>query len=135
MSDLKELAERIERGETGLEIDAAAYGLLFDAEIREQEYAYFDGALETREFLKTQLWKDGKYVAGEAPRYSTSLDAVAALAERVLPGWGFYLRKDTDGCGCGMVYPEANRVTPCHVTTPTPAAALLAAILRAKAAP
>jgi hypothetical protein len=65
------------------------------------------------------------------PTYTTSLDAALALAERVLPGWGFYLRQDKDGCGCGMVYPEYNSVTAGHFTAPTPALALCAAVLKA----
>lgn len=65
------------------------------------------------------------------PAYTESLDAALALAERVLPGWGFFLRKDNDGCNCGLVYPEASFVTPGCGTSPTPALALCIAILKA----
>lgn len=67
------------------------------------------------------------------PRYTTSIDAALALAERVLPGWGFFLRKDRDGCNCGLVYPDASFVTPGCGSSPTPALALCAAILKAHA--
>lgn len=61
-----------------------------------------------------------------------SLDAALALAERVLPGWGFYLRRDADGSGCGLVPPGLTSVTPGHMSASTPALALVIAILRAK---
>ena len=66
--------------------------------------------------------------------FTTSLDAALALAERVLPGWGFFLRKDKDGCNCGLVYPEASFVTPGCGSSPTPALALCIAILKARQA-
>lgn len=69
-----------------------------------------------------------------AADWTTSIDAALALAERVLPGWGFFLRKDKDGCNCGLVYPEASFVTPGCGTSPTPALALCIAILRARQA-
>lgn len=75
--------------------------------------------------------KEWFYRRDIAPPYTASLDAALALVERVLPGWGFYLRRDKDGCGCGLVHPEFPRVTPGHQEAPTPALALLAALLRA----
>lgn len=66
-----------------------------------------------------------------AHTYTASLDAAIALTEKVLPGWGFYLRSDKEGHGCGLVYPDAFRVTPCHCMGATPAIALVLALLRA----
>lgn len=64
---------------------------------------------------------------------TTSLDAALALAGRVLPEWGFYLRSDKDGHGAGLSYPDYNRVTPGHVEHKSSLPlALCAAILRAK---
>ena len=74
---------------------------------------------------------DGATQYASAP-VTTSLDAALALAERVLPGWGFFLRKDKDGCNCGLLYPDAHFVTPGCGSSPTPALALVIAILRAK---
>lgn len=67
-----------------------------------------------------------------SPNYTASLDAALALAERVLPGWGFYLRRDGDGSGCGLIPPGMTSVTPGHMQAATPALALCAAILRAQ---
>ena len=66
--------------------------------------------------------------------YTTSIDAALALAERVLPGFGFFLRKDKDGCNCGLVYPDAHFVTPGCGQSATPALALCIATLKASAA-
>jgi len=65
------------------------------------------------------------------PPVTTSLDAALALAERVLPGFGFFLRKDKDGCNCGLVYPDGHFVTPGCGQAPTPAIAMCIAILKA----
>lgn len=65
------------------------------------------------------------------PRYTASVDAAIALAERVLPGWGFFLRSDMDGHNCGMVYPVHNFVTPGTESGATPAISMCIAILRA----
>lgn len=65
------------------------------------------------------------------PKYTASVDAAIALAERVLPGWGFFLRSDKDGHNCGMVYPVHNFVTPGTESGATPAISMCIAILRA----
>lgn len=63
-----------------------------------------------------------------------SLDAAKALHDAVLPGWGWHIREDGDGCYASCLYPKHNLVTPGSATAKTPAAAWVAAILRAKAA-
>lgn len=63
--------------------------------------------------------------------FTASLDAAVALVEKMLPGWGFYLRSDKEGHGCGLVYPDAFRVTPCHCRGATPPIAMLLALFRA----
>jgi hypothetical protein len=67
----------------------------------------------------------------DVPHVTSSIDAALALVEKALPGFGFYLRQDKDGCGCGLVYPEYPRVTPAHCSAATPALAILAALLSA----
>ncbi len=62
-----------------------------------------------------------------------SIDSAVALLEEVLPGWGWHVRKDNDGCYASCLYPEHNMVTPGGAETASPAAALVAAILKAKA--
>ena len=74
----------------------------------------------------------GHYAENNVPKWTASLDAALALVKRVLPGWGFYLRSDKEGHGCGLVYPDAFRVTPCHCMGATPAIAMLLAMLKAK---
>lgn len=73
----------------------------------------------------------GGFVNNHVPLYTASLDAAIALVERMKPGWGFYLRSDKEGHGCGLVYPDAFRVTPCHCMGATPAIAVCLALFRA----
>jgi hypothetical protein len=90
---------------------------------------------------------DGGYMKNPKRRYvpdiSTSLDAVAALAERVLPGRGWKITltaKSTELAQAGIKMPHAvvacfqgDRVGTETAVAPTECAARLAAILRAKA--
>jgi hypothetical protein len=67
----------------------------------------------------------------ELPRYTTSLDAALALAERVLPGWCWMIERHKNGTATAGLhewnaYREADRFT-----ANTPALALCAAILKA----
>lgn len=63
--------------------------------------------------------------------YSSSIDAAVALVEKMLPGWGYYLRSDKEGNGCGLVYPDAFRVTPAHCMAATAPIAILLALFHA----
>lgn len=77
----------------------------------------------------------GTDIHRDPPRLSQSLDAALALAERVLPGWGVYLRSDADGQGAGLTYAKHSYVTPGHVEHKSSLPlALCIAILRAVAA-
>jgi hypothetical protein len=76
-------------------------------------------------------------------RYTTSLDAAVALAERRLPDWPWFLRRDdTDANGkrpapvynAALLFLEAPRVTPGTAQCTSPAHALVAAVLRAEIA-
>jgi hypothetical protein len=52
--------------------------------------------------------------------------------ERALPGWGYFIRRDEDGCNAGLLYPVHNRVTPgCGQHPTSQAIALLIAALKA----
>ena len=74
---------------------------------------------------------DGKHI-GLPPRFSQSLDAALALAERVLPGWEGEIDFGRRGFAC--LHPE--QPYPAHLEynaeARTPALALCAAILRAQ---
>lgn len=65
------------------------------------------------------------------PRWTTSLDAALALAERVLPGSRAMVERDHDGTGWAMIQcvPVAAKVME---DGKTPALALCIAILRAR---
>lgn len=115
MSDLRALAERLEKA-TGPS-DPCIRGLDFQDALAKHLFG-FRFTVED---------------SGQVRDAFSSLDAAVALCERVLPGWGFFLRKDEDGCNVGMLYPVHNRVTPGSVRHPTsPALALCLAIVRAK---
>lgn len=116
MTDHTDLIRRLEEAEAG--------GRALDADV-------FAALGFTYDHGPADVWRD----AGGDPFYfnpiTSSFDAALALAERVLPGWGFFLRSDKDGCNCGLVYPDAHFVTPGCGTAATPALALVAATLRA----
>lgn len=121
---LEALAVRVESGEKGREIDADI-ALHFG-------WSVFPG----------DNWI-GPYGEIAVPRVSTSLDACAALAERVLPGrqWRMSVYSDgstevecwepiqKDDTGRQLYFPVPNGKS----DAPTECAARLAAILRAKA--
>ncbi len=68
------------------------------------------------------------------PRYSTSLDAALALAERVLPGWRRHLNELPPSTGLGWeatVWTDAADLSVHPSRAPTPALALCIAILKA----
>lgn len=71
-----------------------------------------------------------------APNATTSLDAALALAERVLPGWRvFGISDERDfqvnrGWGAGVGEKTGPGIQ--HAKAPTPALALVIAVLRAK---
>jgi hypothetical protein len=127
----EELIKRLEAGETGREIDAAAYAILFGAEVRDQAYMEYHDLHAKKVNLKTQLWKDGRYIAGSAPPYSFSLDAAVALVERVRPGakWRVgHVPGDLDNLLAMVIRLDINKMF--QAKAPTPAAALLAALLK-----
>jgi hypothetical protein len=130
-----ELIERLEkaRGEDR-ELDGLIFGWLHKTEPCGTFMCGFDE--EKFQFRHPDDAPTGRfrawYVRGEnVPAYTASIDAVVALVERELPGWGYYLRSDKEGNGCGLVYPDAFRVTPCHCMGATPAIAVCLALLRA----
>jgi hypothetical protein len=63
------------------------------------------------------------------PAYTASLDSAMELMARVLPGYGFFLRRDNDGCNCGLLYPEHHFVTPGCSAHASPALAVVGATL------
>lgn len=83
--------------------------------------------------------KDGPYVSAiTVPAYTASVDAAIALAERVLPGWTWYLGNGANGSGNNSsvagIYPPKSPEGTFKGDHPMPATALCIAILRAKEA-
>lgn len=65
------------------------------------------------------------------PACTSSLDAALHLVELKLPGWGYFIRKDDDGCNAALLYPDAMRVTPGAATHSTQPIAVCIALLKA----
>jgi hypothetical protein len=134
MPELKDLIERLEKAEgpseeLGVRVLSA---LLSKQPIVTVEQSMINGA-----WCAYYEGYDGKPRLWERPspfremgNVTASLDAVVALVERVRPGWGFYLRRDTDGCGAGLVPAGLSHVTLAHCKGATPAIALCLALLK-----
>jgi hypothetical protein len=67
------------------------------------------------------------------PEFTASLDAALGLVERVLPGWELELSNEHRGDGLRWYAEIGDPAKGCSGEAPTPALALLAAMLRAKA--
>lgn len=138
---LEALAVRVEGGETGREIDAEIWILLRS----DEEYSKALRRVQEPSGCPDPHGEVAKWARGGwfAHKYSTSLDACAALAERVLPGRGWKITltaKSTELAQAGIKMPHAvvacfqgDRVGTETAVAPTECAARLASILRAKA--
>lgn len=137
MMEASELIERLEKA-TGpdREIDALLWAHFDNRVVR---IAYGEVIARKRDSLDdvrlgfvdpTPLRSNFYGWDGEA--YTASIDAALALVERVLPGWGYFLRHDSDsGYVAALVYPDAFRVTPGATNGANMATALCLALLRA----
>lgn len=139
MSDattLEALAVRVEAGEAGREIDFLVWEALEPEKCK--------NAIQSRRQVSPKgtpldAVRHLLMVGGGAQKFSTSLDAVAALAERVLPVHQFdsgYTWGSSEGTGEGYYASIDLAFGAAHihvVMAPTECAARLAAILRAKA--
>tara|TARA_R110000772_G_scaffold66361_1_gene147792 strand:- start:2484 stop:2933 length:450 start_codon:yes stop_codon:yes gene_type:complete len=126
---LEALAKRVEAGEAGREIDAEIWILLRS----DEEYSKALRRVQEPSGCPDPHGEVAKWARGGwfAHKYSTSLDAVAALAERVLPGWNYSVEQSGRLVGAAYWAWASDR----HDLrmAPTECAARLAAILRAKA--
>lgn len=123
---LRELLERVEKCEgADREIDARVYLHFVD---ERNVFDRDDGAgVCYRDFERQRRHMSWDRV----PNYTASLDATYRLMCAALPGYGFILREDEDGCYGSLLYPVHNRVTPGCKKAATPTLALLAAMLQA----
>lgn len=131
---LEKLAERLEAGECGREIDRAVMEISYVCKLR------FIGAVN--EFgiaVETSAWfdpKTDKLATSAESGYpvSTDLTACEAVRERVLPGSSVRSEVDLDGAANATVRPAEGSKFIRHSPAPTEAGARLAAVLRALAA-
>ena len=137
--EASELIERLEKA-TGpdRDLDAALYVALCKPKQYPDDLRYYYLPSVSTDHM--EMCAPGTYWLKErsgrslqtAPAYTASLDAALALVERVLPGWGYFLRHDSDsGYVAALVYPDAFRVTPGATNGANMATALCLALLRA----
>lgn len=123
MTDTQELLRRLEGGEVGREIDAEIGWLIG---------GWRDEVIvPSADVLAKAIVNAGLNV----PYYSTSLDAAIALVERARPGWRWLIEYDDHrGPSYGAQIKEHGEdwsITK-RCLAATPAAALIAALLRAE---
>lgn len=120
-----DLVKRLEAGETGRGIDAEVLRV-FKPDCIITEYVKGDDYLTV---FHAEPLVESKH---ELPALTTSLDATVALVERVKPGCDWILQKTEDGCDARVQSPDhrTDITLGAHNRAPTPAAALLAALLR-----
>jgi hypothetical protein len=75
----------------------------------------------------------GRHIVHSGPAYTASLDAVVSLIEQVLPGWCWSVRSDY-GASASVCPAPASPYGAHGISAVSAARALLAALLRAKAA-
>lgn len=124
MTTTTDLVKRLEAGETGREIDAEVF----------RHFGYTIKMIEG--------FGGGKFLAypPDGPErceparlaVSTSLDAAVALVERILPEAEWNIWPVREKGICHATIPSKGELY--SVTAPTPAAALIAALLKAKEA-
>jgi hypothetical protein len=120
--DLAELRERLEKASgPDREIEARLCAAVYD--IPEPPQAFKLGVvppINPIEAWRVECWADTGHVRSHTPpRYTESIDAIVSLIERKLPGWGYFIRRDGDGCNAGLLYPVHDRVTPGCGSHPT----------------
>ena len=138
MTDLNKLAERVEAGEvTNPEISVALHLPPANAEAWIKNWNNYEILSATRVVLKHNDGSNGANWA--APNFLRSLDAAKALHNAVLPGWRVASMwedekaKDRPWWGVKLCRDEPYLMMPSVLGAPNPAAAWVAAILRAKA--
>lgn len=129
---LEALAVRVEGGETGREIDFLVWETL---EPRECDLALSSRRQVSPKGTPPESVRHTFMTAGGAPKFSTSLDAVAALAERVLPGcvWSVSCVSPKNYRATYRKPSAIRQPPPFYTKAPAECAARLASILRAKA--
>ena len=112
MSELEGLIARVEAaGGPDREVDLAIHWLLIN-----------DGE---------PLAVMGSFGIIDLPAYTSSLDAALKLVEAKLPGWDYLVARVSDGCSAEVGPPDSFQQI--EAKAPTPALALILALLRALA--
>lgn len=103
-----------------------------DRELDESIARYVAGLPATLR-LGHELLGDERTVPRHHPAYATDLNAVVALVEAKLPGWGWDITyRAAWGTSAAHVIGPTREAKPYVATAPTPARALLAALIRAE---
>lgn len=137
---IDELIERVEKGEgADRELDALICVALQWIGPKRPDGLH-DGTIQNLRIAEDPSWPDEPWedlnfedAQGEAwtettPAVVTSLDAVLALIEEKLPGWGCKMERNPSGLSWGAIW---NRHIDRSAEAKAPARALLAAFLRA----
>lgn len=132
----KELIERLEKAEAGSrELDGAVWYAVFEPDVEHGCLHVEKTEQGDREALTCEL---GSKWADDVGNYTTSLDAALALAERVLPGWIPSLEGSRGGRWLATISlwesEGSAMVRFGHAHAPTPALALVTAILKTQGA-
>jgi len=134
MTDLSDLIERVEKASgPDRDLDTALLELS-DADFVAQLRRGWRDFLPIRETDVAAIRSEAAYVEAHAPPYTESLDAAVALCERVLEGWAWNVGTVHFGRDGFMAEVYRNSMVIFEARAPTPALALLLAMLRAKAA-
>jgi hypothetical protein len=105
---LEALAQRCEAGEASREMDALVWAAAHSGYIEsnghpgksQRDIVWHQDNGWKKAWLSGHPWHDRKMLGAvdDAPRYTTSLDAVASLTEAMLPGWTL------GSCGSGVAW-------------------------------
>lgn len=119
---LLDLADRVDAGEAD------------DREV--MDHLFKSKVIHDRVIGDERVWLVGPIVQWPLRHILTSLDAAQALHDAVLPGWSFHIGGNVVGSASVLVaslYDGVGPILEGKGNAPTPAAAWVAAILRAKA--
>ena len=124
----EELIEVMARGEVGREIEVAIYYALAEPEPHWTDARWADCLAGMN---AEQTWRWLSRFRSEWTGVTTSLDAAVALVERVRPGWGWSVSSSAGHARANVWNLSRLSPMPPHTKAPTPAAALVAALLKA----
>jgi hypothetical protein len=132
MTKHAELIARLEGGETGIIIDGEVFRC-FGCPLP-GKFANKKIDLEWTKEGRALMALEDMVVSYTPPAFSTSLDAALALVDRVRPEWEWSVNKDQHGAEASLDRPWTAGAASAEFEgrAPTPAAALICALLKAE---